>query len=1833
MTVYPNQIDNDLDLPRVEDNLTQIGGLAINALRDAMFAVQETLGVNPQGTKGTVAAFLAVAHNSDGTLKASALSSAGLVTLPITNSQIAAGAGIVESKLTLDYSTSVLNAAISALSSTVSGMNNVLTELLTDFSLHIYGVPTPTTSDGYVNRHVASHVDINNGEFNGYPQYTGVDPRDTAYNNTGLYDLDGNIRNARTVMDALLQINSDFLSHALSTSSTKHVATFISVDTSGFDVIPTDKDNVQLVLDFIDDYEAEIIEKHRAEQHANGIPRASRVERYENDGYNTILGVFECSTSVTAGGLGQVSFTATPGDLDWAFRQIVPGDIVQVNYGGYVADHTIDTITYTPSTTYNLTIDGYVLNTVSNVYGLLKKSQYDENHYGALAVVPANHDFYDPPNDAAVPGSAIVVSPNCAAATGIDFCADDLDSTHYMLYLAFYPTGDPADVNLVPPTNILGIDVTGNLGITPGKYSIEHVVETTNKAFRAGGYNYRFVAFEYKGQFGIAIADVIDNAAFSIISGTGSGTSLLPGTFTNNVVGDATSPIKDPLGFGSTKANVASPSYQVPTATSLPTKVITRKVNRKYNIDGQYIDYLQKGHLTNEDGYYDGYFRERQVLGTTRTRGVYRVFEDLSNTELKIGSTIVVYPEIDRTDTDFNEQDYGRFIVEDLDYGCCPGDEWTDIVVVTCTSLTGDPNFIGYTPPPNLPVRVYFSEDSVTFENNDGDKFRNLYEIFVKRYGKTYSHKRARIPLEVAGVREIDTSLGTSNIQDGYGWHIVDVSPKFRGFFPATSPATDLRRYIRFIINNYNATDDSYDGYIGQPDDSSVGGILNVGPVTRVRKGDIGRYYDNTGVDYIEIRFTENIFATALDISVPTGEFRYKDIEIFETMRLNDEQMCLAVCEQTSSGSVKTFIDNFIDKRQFGTVSEKNLTTSAIQFIEASDRLFRQNGVARGFGYKGMSGDNLVFNGGTAVVNGVIVNSNNFTVFPFEMQNASPPTTVNYAVCLKDDGTHELIVIDTTSSTQEYTIGRERVYTLSELVATRKDLLPLWIFTVVTASLTVNPVLEDVRKFIANAENNAPLTLVGPVNESDSINTEVGNFASWDAVSNYVKYGNKLNSTILVKGDTTISTTIDFGNAPVTIKGEQGNVVRVSTNVGITLQSDITIDGVNFMREFDESGLDYYTTGFSKGTLVFAVSGNVEPVVYDNINIVNCTFNTHADYQASCVAHILFEETGPRSRSVFKNVNILKNSFEERSFPQLDIAFVSKNGDILSNPVDYSLTGHGTILNSVTIEGNKGAHDSWIMLSSDNYDTGSGSSRGLCAYGVRLINNNFTHLWYNLSRFVTTGFNGTSYGSEYNSALPIMNAEFDVIGNSFNDIINRAIDGTVLGLDGTIFGKTLRQVNVASPSMNISNNRCTSIGLSVNGDLYNDGVYDYPRAPGSIQVTDNVLQSSPYNGVDFDPSSSYATTFNFYGISVFGNMAQGHEKQNVVKISNNIISNQTRDFVTPVNPLAYAYWYSIVVNVPCDIQNNTIEKCILSTLGYGIWLNYVAPTTSGHGDNTYMAQVTNNTITRGETDIFAYILITGDDKIKSIAVKDNIFDGYTVTDTPTTVDDHYAIKFTNQPYEKVSVQRNVGQMFFTDLTANVNTNIGGPIFSSGTPLDSVGWRTYNSIGIDPGVSFTGTNEIRTCLDLQSFTNGSYYVMPFVINLPSYDGASGLAISFIVSSNINPSINVRVYAASQLGADRSQSLVVPTAVIYPVTNITNSVSNYFSTATGDQLMHIDISALYDTFYTSYISTDKYFPLWLYFVEESSPFTVVDVTKTSPTILEHIKVERITGQFRY
>lgn len=104
MTInYPASLDDDTTIPFVTDTIGHIN--TTNALRDAIFAIEAELGVNPAGTAGSVESRLSVSFELDGTLKASTITSLGLVTLPITNAHISPTAQIAESKLDLDYST------------------------------------------------------------------------------------------------------------------------------------------------------------------------------------------------------------------------------------------------------------------------------------------------------------------------------------------------------------------------------------------------------------------------------------------------------------------------------------------------------------------------------------------------------------------------------------------------------------------------------------------------------------------------------------------------------------------------------------------------------------------------------------------------------------------------------------------------------------------------------------------------------------------------------------------------------------------------------------------------------------------------------------------------------------------------------------------------------------------------------------------------------------------------------------------------------------------------------------------------------------------------------------------------------------------------------------------------------------------------------------------------------------------------------------------------------------------------------------------------------------------------------------------------------------------------------------------------------------------------------------------------------------------------------------------------------------------------------------------------------------------------------------------------
>ena len=146
MSNYPTKIDTDLELPLVIDGVTENASSLINGIREAVVAIETALGINPQGSENDLSTRVANALNSDGTIKSSALPST-LVDLPLSNSQIGASAGIVESKLDLDVGTQVLQNQVSSNDVDIANLQQSLAALLTRYGLHIGGISDRHDSD------------------------------------------------------------------------------------------------------------------------------------------------------------------------------------------------------------------------------------------------------------------------------------------------------------------------------------------------------------------------------------------------------------------------------------------------------------------------------------------------------------------------------------------------------------------------------------------------------------------------------------------------------------------------------------------------------------------------------------------------------------------------------------------------------------------------------------------------------------------------------------------------------------------------------------------------------------------------------------------------------------------------------------------------------------------------------------------------------------------------------------------------------------------------------------------------------------------------------------------------------------------------------------------------------------------------------------------------------------------------------------------------------------------------------------------------------------------------------------------------------------------------------------------------------------------------------------------------------------------------------------------------------------------------------------------------------------------------------------------------------
>lgn len=266
MSKYPTKIDSDAELPRVEDNLSENSVETINALREAIIAIEQTIGINPQGSTANLVQRLSVFFNDDGTAKASALVAAGLIALPITNAMIAANAGIAESKLDLDVATQYLQDQITSSNISMASLQQAMTASLAAYANHVNGIAQK--HDGYA-------ILLDKLYPSGTPPW--------------FVDLTAN-----DVSTALAAINNRFIDHASAGKVGAHPASAISVDASALQNVTAL--NVQGALEQLDETRAVELVDHRDDMHANGLSLWAN----STDGYNERNQIVPATIGATA---------------------------------------------------------------------------------------------------------------------------------------------------------------------------------------------------------------------------------------------------------------------------------------------------------------------------------------------------------------------------------------------------------------------------------------------------------------------------------------------------------------------------------------------------------------------------------------------------------------------------------------------------------------------------------------------------------------------------------------------------------------------------------------------------------------------------------------------------------------------------------------------------------------------------------------------------------------------------------------------------------------------------------------------------------------------------------------------------------------------------------------------------------------------------------------------------------------------------------------------------------------------------------------------------------------------------------------------------------------------------------------------------------------------------------------------------------------------------------------------------------------------------------------------------------------------------------------------
>jgi len=1483
MSNYPNNYDDDSTLPVVNDNLTEIGGEAINALRDAVVQIETALGLNIAGSSPSLAVRLGVFINPDGSPNVSVMTSLGLVTLPIRNDQIAEAAGIPESKLRLDFRTQDLFNYIRDLSLDI---NSTLGWINTQ------GIKLEPHLIGAIYRHTMDQVDVS--------------LLTSQFLSNKFRTLRNNINSYEVVND----MNDELLAHqwadgsdfgviqnvvtnngSVYPSNYAHTASGIFINSSRFITVPQTNNDLQLFAEYIDSASIFLLGTRIQNLYTSGISRTSTASSLTIDGYGSNI----VPSTPAIAYLRNIGNSSGPFDnidtgddiiefkpsttdsnnntFDAKFALVKPGHIVRVNYGTIEVAFVIKEKKYSQSggnKKFIVRVAGKNIAYAPNAIARVDQPLYNNNKYGVLAVAAANNNFVGP-------SSLIVATPRGGEALGLGFSPDQFDENHYLLHLALYPTGNPQDGYTFMP----GIDVTGNQGKTPGLYTLVSTIPATNAAFRQLGYNYRFIAFSNGGEFGIILADSYGGAAFSIVNGVVSPGGVFnvfetQSNFPKNVV-DVFPTVgiraPDPLGFGVFGSGIASPpylsTYGSPEAAQFPTRLLFPLRRNNFYVNG-----IEKERLTIDvdqvrDALGDGYWVARivdQQIPAGRVQNTYRINQDLTTSQLKIGKTVVIQSLGQGSIVDF-----GRFTITDVTFGCSPT-QYTDITVYDAVHAKG------FSPPIPLNtlgvdgyVALYFNSDSVSFNTESATDFASVtpfkrhFELYVDANSYTFTHERGRILINGSSV-VVNSPNGTTlySTTDTAKLDIIKISPKLRGFqFGSVNK-------ISLNVTSYNSTTGVFDGYLGSYNGSN---LTRLGPVSTGKKGQVTRFYDETHIDYIDLIFDINVAISSMTNQII-------DFQLFPTLSLDGEIMMIGTCQYNDTSKA---VNRVRDERQFGNTSEKDLSTSALAFLALPEKHLHMNGLIRGFEVINVTNEFILLTGGIALAQGnfQFINEGITTISKVRELFSFSYYPINWALCVNSVGEVVTIpltdfdsVVGTPNSPtrlmQLFNVVSSTTYeanstTFTNLVNNRKDLTILYIVTsTVTGSgpsATVSLSLKDVRRYINDVDSNLPAIIT-----TDSAQ---GNFKNVNTALNWLRFNNPLQNTLIIKGTVTVSsglthtggqlnvypqgsgstftvggpltaTNFRFTDLPVIVQGAAVLTSTIMQNAPLTVQGNLTASGFDFSKS---NGISIF------GSVLNATNSQILDGSFISTGggtFISCNLSNHSTFSTggtssfnTCIANNNVSCTiggaGTFTNSQLQNIGTFTVSgtgiYNNCSMDNYATFLTSGNATftdcIVNDVTSMTVTGNGSFINtafdhvtSMTVNGTSTVQNSQINDASNlvlvNTSTFTNSNidnvLGLVSGTPMVVANmTFTDCVINNLFGTTSGVLEFNTTEVYNAGVG--SAGITVTSSSFNGY-TATTAGPLTTTSSTFVNTTLNSLTTVS----ISGSKSTNLSVTCSGN-------------------------------------------------------------------------------------------------------------------------------------------------------------------------------------------------------------------------------------------------------------------------------------------------------------------------------------------------------------------------------------------------------------------------------